>query len=181
LAATSSDRPILTRPPATLAKRSFPPVIDRRSRVLVLGSLPGEESLRRSEYYAHPRNLLWPILAALFQAPVPERYPDRLALAARHRIALWDVVGIGERHASADATIRLHQPNAIDQLLDDYPAIRGLAFNGGTALRLFDRHFARRPSLVYLALPSTSPAHARLGFAEKLERWRVLRDLLEAG
>jgi len=148
--------------------------------VLVLGSLPGEESLRRSEYYAHPRNLFWPIVAALFGAPVPDRYADRLALAARHRIALWDVVGIGDRHASSDATIRLHQPNAIDRLLDEHPGIRGLAFNGGTALRLFDRHFTRRADLVYLALPSTSPAHASLGFTEKFARWQVLRDRIEA-
>jgi len=147
--------------------------------VLVLGSLPGEESLRRSEYYAHPRNLLWPILAALFDEPLPARYEERLALAARHRIALWDVVAVGERHASADSTIRLHEPNAIERLLDEHPGIRGLAFNGGTARRLFDRHFRRRPSLRYLALPSTSPAHARLGFAEKLVYWRALRDLVE--
>lgn len=170
----------MTNPPETITKRSFPPIVDRRSRILVLGSLPGEESLRRSEYYAHPRNLFWPILAALFGASVPELYPERLALAARHRVALWDVVGIGERHASSDATIRLHQPNAIDRLLDEYPEIRGLAFNGGTALRLFDRHFVRRPGLAYLALPSTSPAHASLRFADKLARWHALRDLVEA-
>ena len=148
--------------------------------MLVLGSLPGEESLRRTEYYAHPRNLFWPIVAALFGASVPDVYAERLALAARHRVALWDVVGIGERHASSDATIRLHQPNAIDRLLDEHPEIRGLAFNGGTALRLFDRHFTRRADLVYLALPSTSPAHASLGFAEKLARWQPLRDLIGA-
>lgn len=149
--------------------------------MLVLGSLPGEESLRRGEYYAHPRNLFWPILAALFGEVVPPAYSDRLAFAARHRIALWDVVGAGERHASADSTIRLHAPNAIDRLLDEHRAIRGLAFNGGTALRLFQRHFVRRPGLSYLALPSTSPAHARLGLTEKLAQWRVLRDLVEAG
>jgi hypoxanthine-DNA glycosylase len=176
-----NNRPALTKLTGTLTKRSFPPIVDRRSRVLVLGSLPGEESLRRSEYYAHPRNLFWPILAALFDTPVPERYADRLALAARHRIALWDVVGLGERHASSDATIRLHRPNAIDRLLDEHREIRGLAFNGGTALRLFDRHFTRRPGLGYLALPSTSPAHASLGFAEKLARWQPLRDLADTG
>ena len=167
-------------PTGIATKRSFPPVVDLGSRVLVLGSLPGEESLRRREYYAHSRNLFWPIVAALFGEPMPESYPEKLALASRRRIALWDVVGVGERHASADSTIRLHQPNAIDLLLDNYPAIRGLAFNGSTALRLFERHFARRPDLTYLALPSTSPAYARLGFADKLDRWRVLRDLVEA-
>ena len=83
-------------------------------------------------------------------------------------------------HASADSTIRREVPNAIDRLLDEHPAIRAVAFNGSGARRLYDRHFPRRPALAYLALPSTSPAHARLGFAEKLARWTALRDALEA-
>ena len=69
-------------------------------------------------------------------------------------------------------------PNAIDRLLDAHPAIRAVAFNGSDARRLHDRHFARRPDLSYLALPSTSPAHARLGFADKLACWTVLREAL---
>ena len=101
---------------AAPAKRSFPPVVDAQARVLVLGTLPGEESLRRGEYYAHPRNLFWPIVFALFDAvPTPD-YTTRLAFVATHRIALWDVCEVGEREASADSTIRLERPNAIDRL-----------------------------------------------------------------
>ena len=75
---------------------------------------------------------------------------------------------LGEREASADSTIRRERPNAIDRLLEAHPLIRAVAFNGTTARRLYDRHFARRADLAYLALPSTSPAHARLDFAAKL-------------
>ena len=98
-------------------------------------------------------------------------------MAARG-IALWDVVATGERMASADATIRAELPNAIPELLQSHPAIRAVAFNGSAARRLYDRHFARRSDLAYLALPSTSPAHARLGFAEKLAQWSALRAVL---
>src|SRR3974390_682191 len=91
---------------ATSAKRSFPPIIDERARVLVLGTLPGEESLRRQQYYAHPRNLFWPILFALFETPVATDYEARLDFARAQRVALWDVCMIGEREASADSTIR---------------------------------------------------------------------------
>jgi double-stranded uracil-DNA glycosylase len=147
----------------------------------VLGTLPGEESLRRREYYAHPRNLFWPIVFALFGEAAPHAYEERLAFLTRRGIALWDVCASGARLASADATISGEQPNAIDRLLDAHPAIRAVAFNGGGAQRLYDRHFARRPGLAYLALPSTSPAHARLGFADKLARWRSLRAVLDAG
>ena len=122
----------------------------------MLGTLPGEESLRRGEYYAHPRNLFWPII-----------------------FALWDVCASARRVASADTTIAAEVPNAIDALLDTHPGIRAVAFNGSGAQRLYDRHFARRSALRYFPLPSTSPAHARLGFQEKLARWTVLREVLD--
>ena len=163
---------------AAPAKRSFPPIVDPQAHVLVLGTLPGEESLRRGEYYAHPRNLFWPIIFALFGERPASSYAERLAFLAAHRIAVWDVCEFGEREMSADTTIRLERPNAIDQLLDQHSLIRAVAFNGTTARRLYDRHFARRSDLAYLALPSTSPAHARLDFAAKLARWAALREVL---
>jgi hypoxanthine-DNA glycosylase len=146
-----------------------------------LGTLPGEESLRRREYYAHPRNLFWPIIFALFEggAPPPD-YAERLAFVKARDLALWDVCEAAQRLASADSTIAGEVPNRIDELLDAHPEIRAVAFNGSGARRLYDRHFARRPGLVYLALPSTSPAHARLGFAEKAARWIALRDAVRS-
>ena len=145
----------------------------------MLGTLPGEESLRRAEYYAHPRNLFWPIVFALFGEPPAPGYADRLSFVAQRQIALWDVCGAAQRIASADSAIAGEVPNTIHQLLDAHPGIRTIAFNGSTARRLYDRHFIRRAELRYLALPSTSPAHARLGFAEKLAQWSALREALE--
>ena len=164
--------------PPDAAKRSFPPVVDASARALVLGTLPGEESLRRQEYYAHPRNLFWPILFALCRGVLQSDYAAKLAFAKTHRVALWDVCASGEREASADATIRGEHPNAIDALLDAHPLIGAVAFNGSGARRLYDRHFRRRPTIAYLALPSTSPAYAALDFAAKFERWSALRPVL---
>ena len=152
--------------------------MDARARVLVLGTLPGEESLRVQQYYAHPRNLFWPILFALFDAAPPSDYGAKLAYVRAQGIALWDVCMVGEREASADATIRRETPNAIDRLLDAHPSIRALTFNGTSTRRLYDKHFPRRPELTYLAMPSTSPAHARLNFAAKLAKWTALREIL---
>ena len=147
--------------------------------MLVLGTLPGEESLRQVRYYAHPRNLFWPIIHALFgETPSPD-YAERLAFVTARRIALWDVCAMAERRASLDSEIKREVPNTLHELLDANPGIRTVAFNGGTARRLYDRHFTRRPSVAYLHLPSTSPAHASLGFAEKLVRWQALREVLD--
>ena len=145
----------------------------------MLGTLPGEESLRRAEYYAHPRNLFWPIAFGLFGMTESASYAERLSFVASRRIALWDVCASGRRRASADATIRGEIPNAIDELILAHPGICAIAFNGSGARLLYDRHFARRPELAYLALPSTSPAYASLGFAEKLARWCALREVLD--
>lgn len=147
----------------------------------MLGTLPGEESLRRREYYAHPRNLFWPIVCALFGAPTPTAYDDKLRFVAARGIALWDVCAQAERRLSADTAIRAEIPNAIDALILAHPGIRAIAFNGTAARRFYDRHFERRPELTYLALPSTSPAHARLGFPEKLAQWTKLREVLSPG
>ncbi len=149
--------------------------------MLVLGTLPGEESLRRVEYYAHPRNLFWPIVFALFGGGAPPPvYAERLAFVLAQGIALWDVCEAAQRVASADSTIAGEVPNTIPDLLDAHPGIRAIGFNGNGARRLYDRHFARHPDRIYLALPSTSPAHARLGFVEKLARWAAMRDAVSA-
>src|SRR5262249_43331150 len=97
-----------------------------------------------------------PIVFALFGESPALNYAERLAFLTAHRIAMWDVCEIGERDRSADTTIRSERPNAIDQLLDRHSLIGAVAFNGTTARRLYDRHFA-----------------VRLG------RWRVWRKFLE--
>ena len=117
---------------------------------------------------------------ALFGETPPPVYAERLSFVAQRRIALWDVCGTAQRIASADSTIAGEVPNTIHQLLDAHPEIRAVAFNGSGARRLYDRHFSRHAGLRYLALPSTSPAHARLGFAEKLARWGVLCEVLDS-
>jgi hypoxanthine-DNA glycosylase len=159
-----------------IAKRSFAPIIGAAPRSLVLGTLPGEESLRQVRYYAHPRNLFWPIIFALFGTALPDDYETRLSFVRERRIALWDVCAAAERRASLDTEIRREVPNTIHELLDANPGITTVAFNGGTARRLYDRHFKRRPRLSYLHLPSTSPAHASRSFIEKLALWQPLRD-----
>jgi hypoxanthine-DNA glycosylase len=142
----------------------------------VLGTLPGEESLRQVRYYAHPRNLFWPIIHALFGTTPSDIYEERLDFVRARRIALWDVCAAAERRASLDTEIKREIPNTIHELLDANLGIATVAFNGGTARRLYDRHFKRRPGLAYLHLPSTSPAHASRTFAEKLAMWQPVRD-----
>src|SRR5438105_5020495 len=115
------------------AKIGLGPVVDQKSRVLVLGTLPGDESLRLQRYYSNPRNEFWALLASVFGAPTGETYEQRLAFLSDHEIALWDVLRSAERRGSSDAAIMNAEPNDFAQLFSEYPDLRRIAFNGGKA------------------------------------------------
>ena len=80
--------------------RGFEPKAGAAAKVLVLGTLPGEESLRRGEYYAHPRNVFWRIVESLFGIPASEPYADRVRKLNEAGVALWDVCAAATRPAA---------------------------------------------------------------------------------
>ena len=152
---------------------TFGPVADRRSRVLILGTMPGVASLAARQYYAHPRNVFWDIMGDLFGAGRDLPYRRRLAVLRRAGVALWDVVAECERPGSLDAAIRHERANDLAGLLRRCPRIEAVLFNGQPAARLFRRHVRDLPRpLRLLILPSTSPAHAARSRAQKRRAWR---------
>jgi hypoxanthine-DNA glycosylase len=161
---------------------SFPPISDKAARILILGSMPGEASLRARQYYAHPRNAFWPIVSDLLAFPVSAPYDDRLRHLCARGVALWDVLGSCVRNGSLDASIDESSivPNDFASFLSGHPRVRYVFFNGSKAEQAFLRHVVptldpvRAGELACRRLPSTSPAHASLSFGQKLEAWRVL-------
>jgi hypoxanthine-DNA glycosylase len=165
----------LLQQPEPLA-RSFAPLLRDDARVLVLGSMPGRASLDAQQYYAHPRNAFWPIMAALCGIDPTATYAARVAALLDAGIALWDVLGECRRPGSLDADIQLQgaRPNAIGELLDAHPRIRRVCLNGAAAATLYRRfRFPGPPRVELLQLPSTSPAHASMTFAEKQRGWHA--------
>jgi len=157
---------------------SFSYIATRAARILILGSMPGEASLQAQQYYAHPRNAFWPIMAGIlgFDAKVP--YPDRIAALGANGIALWDVLASCHRSGSLDSEIESPSVvvNDFEAFFTAYPGITQVCFNGGTAERYFKRRVPAIPgmrNLHYTLLPSTSPAHAALSLARKTEAWRA--------
>jgi len=159
-------------------KRSFGPVADARTRLLVLGSLPGEESLQRAQYYANPRNHFWRLMSDVTGNDlVSLGYQDRLDRLLRARVGLWDSVGSATRTGSLDGNIRLHSANALQTLAENLPELRAIAFNGGTAARIGMKELGEDPPWTLLPLPSSSPAYT-LSYERKREAWLALRDYL---
>ena len=164
-----------------MASTCLPPIAKPDARVLILGSLPGQASLKLQQYYAHPRNQFWPILGQLFEFPANAPYPERLQHALRHRIALWDVCAQAQRPGSSlDSAIRNAVANDFPSFLAAHPHINLIACNGGKAFNLFRRlaapHLTPAQRSLVRQLPSTSPAHAGMTFEQKLAQWRVVRE-----
>ncbi|HSG51625.1 MAG TPA: DNA-deoxyinosine glycosylase [Rheinheimera sp.] len=152
--------------------------------VLILGSMPGAVSLAQQQYYAHPRNLFWPIMAQLCQCDASASYTEKLQQLTDSGIALWDVIDSCQRQGSLDSAIRDEQVNDFAAFLVQHRNIRAIGFNGAKAWHSFKRYvLPTQPIPAHIALlqlPSTSPAHAAMTFEQKLQQWRQLTGYLNA-
>lgn len=168
---------------------SFPPVISSNSAVLILGSMPGEMSLRMQQYYAHPRNYFWRLMDDLVGVPAFAPYAERVERLAETGIALWDSLKFCERpDSSLDSRIvaETEVPNDFPTLFDTNPAIRAICFNGKKSEQVFRRRVlplmpeGQLQMLDLIGLPSTSPANVGLTYGQKLADWRAILNYLPA-
>ena len=152
--------------------QAFDPIVTPTSKVLILGSMPGEESLKKRQYYGHPQNAFWYIIAAVagLAAP-PASYERRINLLKEHDIALWDVCDKCTREGSLDSDIRKVQPHDVTGLLKTHPSIRLVLFNGQTPQKLYTRPCKPVAGVKYVLMPATSPAYARMPRADKVAAW----------
>lgn len=147
------------------------PVIGRETRLVVLGSFPGVASLRARQYYAHPRNQFWPLLAALWGVDLAGMaYHERLAEVKRRGLGIWDVYASCRREGSLDSAIEDSIPNDLAGLKRRAPRLEAVAHNGGESARAMA--ITRRLGVEVIRLPSTSPANASWSFERKLAAWR---------
>ena len=157
------------------ASSGFPPIAGPGARVLVLGTLPSQASLTANQYYAHPQNAFWKIMAEI--AGASGTYEQRRAALLRARIAVWDVLASSIRPGSMDADIDIASatPNDFDAFFAQHPGLQLVCFNGQKAEKLFLRFV--QPALGdnekrTVRLPSTSPAYASMSYEKKLSTWR---------
>ena len=161
--------------------QSFPPIANSNAHVLILGSMPGKESLRAGQYYAHPRNAFWPIMGELVGATPAMPYQTRIRMLKSAGIALWDVLASCTRHSSMDADIEEDSICANDfaSFFTAHPHITQIFFNGAMAERCFRKHvlpLLEHLPLHYQRLPSTSPANASMRYENKLKAWKVIME-----
>ena len=160
----------------SLRKRCFAPIADDRTTLLILGSLPGDKSLALQQYYGNPQNRFWMLMSEVLGADLTGMaYAQRLLALQERGVGLWDVVAEARRPGSLDSQIRDLAGNDLAALVEQLPALRALAFNGGTAAKLGLKALGPRATrLATVALPSSSGAHT-MPYAEKRAAWMVLQ------
>jgi len=157
-------------------KFGFPPIAKENAKVLILGTLPSEESLKHHQYYAHPRNAFWYIMSKLLKSDPNLDYEKRKALLEANQIAVWDVLKAGERQGSLDAAIEDDSivTNDFESFYTQHNHIKYVYFNGMKAEKEYKKRVLPSRFLEYYRLPSSSPAMARLTKDEKLSAWAII-------
>ena len=156
---------------------SFPPIVDKSSKILILGSVPGVKSLQMQQYYAHPQNNFWKLMFHLLDTDFSSDYTTRLQLLKKHRIALWDVIESCERKGSKDTDIKSEIDNDIQELINSHPNIKIIFCNGQKSYKNLLKVVGKNFIIPIVVLPSTSPLHT-IKFEEKLEQWKIIKDYL---
>ena len=156
--------------------KSFRPSIDKNSEILILGSMPGIKSLEKQEYYAHPQNRFWKVMAYICnEKSLPDfDYQKKLEVLLKNKIALWDTIKTCKREGSLDSDIKNEIPNEIRSLLKKYPEIKKICLNGNKSYSAFRKYFPDlHEKYVCIKMPSTSPANARYSLEKLISEWNI--------
>lgn len=157
-------------------KSSFAPISDPDITILILGTLPGDTSLALNEYYGHPRNKFWRIIAEITNNNLPVNYIEKKELLKKTKIGLWDVAHKANRKGSLDSAIKEEEANDLGSFISRHENLKTIGFNGIKAEKIFDKFFKRQSHLRYLLLPSSSPANAGINFENICRIWSQLLE-----
>ena len=157
------------------ASHEFPPVFDKSSEILILGSFPSVKSRQESFFYANHQNRFWKLMAQLLNESTPKDTKDKIVMLKKHKIALWDVIESCDIVGSSDSSISNVVPVDISQILSRANIIKVYA-NGGKAFELYNKYLYPKTQLEITKLPSTSPANAGYSFDKLLSEWKKILE-----
>ncbi|MEH7225350.1 DNA-deoxyinosine glycosylase [Bacillus sp. JJ1566] len=158
------------------------PVVGENPEVLILGSMPSVESLRKQEYYGNKHNHFWKIMFQLFDSHEIIDYAEKLAFLKDRKIALWDVLYSCHREGSLDSHIKNEEPNEIESFVKKHPSLRLIVCNGTKSYKSYQKYIGleRFPGIEVIKLPSTSPVPGKYNktLEGKLQEWKIIRAYL---
>lgn len=161
-----------------VVNHSFDAYFDNCSKVLILGSIPSVKSRELGFYYMHPKNRFWIVISKVFNEDYPKTIDDKKTFLKRNRIALWDVIKSCEIEGSSDSSISNVVPNDINSLLNK-SEIKTIYVTGKKALELYNKYIFSKTGIEAIYLPSTSPANAKLKEQDLINKYQIIRSVVE--
>jgi hypoxanthine-DNA glycosylase len=162
-----------------MIKKALAPIVDNDSRILILGTIPGERSIALQQYYGNKGNHFWKILYLVLGEQFSADYNNRKALVKKHKIALWNTLASCEREGSRDDKIKNPVVNDFELFYKSYPNIHYVFFESLSAARFYREYAYISKHILYQTLPSTSGLNAGMPYSEKLRQWYSITDFLE--
>lgn len=153
----------------------IPPVYNKNSQILILGSFPSVKSRKGRFFYHHKQNRFWKVLSTIVNDVLPETIDEKKDFLLKNHIAVWDVIASCDIEGSSDSSIKNAVPNDFSDILKAAP-IRKIYTNGGTAYKLYHKYCEKVTGIKAMKLPSTSPANASYSLDRLISEWKVIAD-----
>jgi hypoxanthine-DNA glycosylase len=157
-------------------KTALHPLVDNFSSILILGTMPGDQSIAKQQYYGNKGNHFWKIIFTIFSEEYSTSYDDRKTFLKKHKIALWNVLASCIREGSSDSKITNEAINDFVSFHKQYPNIKHVFFESKSAAKFYHKYSAPQPGISYHILPSTSGLNAGTSFSQKVEMWKILAE-----
>lgn len=152
----------------------FPPLFDKNSSVLILGSFPSVKSREQNFFYGHPQNRFWKLIALLFDEEIPQSIDEKKRLILKHNLALWDVIHSCTVTGSSDSSIKDVVANDLSEILKNSKVNRIFA-NGALSHKMYMKYIFPKTGIEAVKLPSTSPANAAFSLDRLAENWKIVK------
>ena len=153
----------------------IPPLFDKNSKTLILGSFPSVKSREAAFFYGHPQNRFWSVLAIIYGIPKPETVEEKSKLVLKNNLALWDVIASCEIVGSSDSSITDVTANNLSVIIEN-SKVEKIFVNGKTAEKYYNKYTYAKTGIKAVCLPSTSPAIAAWNLERLVEAWKIIKE-----
>lgn len=161
-----------------MIQHPFPPLYDKNSKILILGSFPSVKSREQKFFYGHPQNRFWKVISAVLEAETPTTIEEKRNFLYSNHIALWDVIASCDITGSSDSSIRNVSANDLTEILQTAD-IRQIFVNGKTAEKYYNKYTKHLIGRDVICLPSTSPANAGWNTQRLIDEWKIIKGALK--
>lgn len=157
---------------------NIPPVWDKNSKILILGSFPSVKSREMQFFYSYKYNRFWQVVSSVTGAPCPQSIEEKKAFLLQKHIALWDVIASCDIAGSSDSSITNVRVNDVAGITSSAP-IAAVFANGAKSGSLYKKYLEKETGMPAITLPSTSPANAAYSLEHLVAAWRVILPYLQ--